>query len=61
MVHLGAAAIAMLMQLGRARTNWRFLWMIPSVYIVVAGIEALFAGTVVGLMWAPFLDSVEHC
>lgn len=50
LVHLGAAAIALIMQLGKARANWKFLWMIPTVYMVLAGIEALFAGTVVGLM-----------
>ena len=48
--HLGAAAIAIAMQLGKRNTNWRYMWMIPMVYILAAGVEALFAGSVVGLM-----------
>jgi hypothetical protein len=30
--------------------NWRMLWMVPIVYGFVAGMEALLAGSVVGLM-----------
>jgi len=48
--HLGAAAIALLMQVGRRKSNWKFLWMVPLVYAFVAGVEALMAGSVVGLI-----------
>lgn len=50
--HAGAAFIALAMQLiysGRPE-YWRYLWTIPVVYTVVAGVEALFAGSFVGLM-----------
>lgn len=50
--HMSAAAIALAMQLiysGRPE-YWRYLWTIPVVYTVVAGVEALFAGSFVGLM-----------
>lgn len=49
--HLGAAGVALAMQVGRKGSNWKFLWMVPVVYLVVAGVEALFAGSIVGLMW----------
>jgi len=48
--HLGAAAYALLMQAGRKRSNWKFLWLVPLVYMVISGLEALLAGSVVGLM-----------
>ncbi|KIH90590.1 integral membrane protein [Sporothrix brasiliensis 5110] len=50
--HAGAAVIALAMQLiysGRPE-YWRYLWTIPVTYTVVAGIEALFAGSFVGLI-----------
>jgi cytochrome c-type biogenesis protein CcmH/NrfF len=30
--------------------NWRLLWFVPFVYLLVGGVEALLAGSVVGLM-----------
>jgi hypothetical protein len=48
--HLGAAGVALSMQVGKKRSNWKFLWMVPVVYLIVAGLEALFAGSIVGLM-----------
>jgi len=51
----------MVMQLGKARTNWRFLWMIPTVYTVLAGIEALFSGTVVGVMYVSAPSRTNPC
>ncbi|CAK7217756.1 hypothetical protein SCUCBS95973_003252 [Sporothrix curviconia] len=50
--HFGAAVIALSTQLifsGRPE-YWRYLWTIPVVYTVVAGLEALFAGSFVGLI-----------
>ncbi|KAK3380203.1 hypothetical protein B0T24DRAFT_186229 [Lasiosphaeria ovina] len=50
--HMGAAAIALLMQAGntKSRSSWKYLWMVPLVYAFVAGVEALLAGSVVGLI-----------
>ncbi|KAI1188704.1 integral membrane protein [Nemania serpens] len=46
--HLSAVAIALLMQVGKPRSIWKYLVAVPIVYIVVAGVEALVAGSVVG-------------
>ncbi len=48
--HLGAAGIAVAMQMGKRQTRWKYLWVIPTVYCLVAGFEAIFAGSIVGLM-----------
>ena len=49
--HLGAAGTALLMQLGRRKSNWKYLWTVPLLYAFVAGVEAIMAGSVVGLMY----------
>jgi Putative transmembrane protein 170 len=82
-VHLSASLWAVLMQLravvatktkplgepNKIRQTLAWVWIIPVVYLVVAGIEAVFAGSVVGLIlgavynagyfnmstWTPFL------
>lgn len=48
--HLAAAGIALVMQADKLRTNWKYLWIVPLIYAFVAGAEALFAGSIVGLM-----------
>ncbi|KXJ94755.1 hypothetical protein Micbo1qcDRAFT_173528 [Microdochium bolleyi] len=48
--HFGAVGVALLMHIGRPRVAWKFLWAVPAVYAIVAGFEALFAGSVVGLV-----------
>ena len=48
--HLGAAGLALLMQSGKTRVNWKYLWLVPLAYGIVAGAEALMAGSIVGLM-----------
>ncbi|KAI1822304.1 integral membrane protein [Xylaria intraflava] len=46
--HLGATAIALLVQVGKPRSIWKYLVAIPIAYAIVAGVEALVAGSVVG-------------
>lgn len=46
--HLSATAIALLMQVGKPRSIWKYLVAIPIVYTVIAGVEALVTGSVVG-------------
>lgn len=46
--HLSATAIALLMQVGKPRSIWKYLIAIPIVYTVIAGVEALVTGSVVG-------------
>ncbi|SPQ22304.1 a53aa926-aee7-4a47-8d33-a69cb37cab20 [Thermothielavioides terrestris] len=48
--HLGAVGVAVLMHGGKKRSNWKYLWLVPLVYALIAGAEALIAGTLVGLM-----------
>ncbi|KAH6625042.1 hypothetical protein B0J18DRAFT_200303 [Chaetomium sp. MPI-SDFR-AT-0129] len=49
--HLSAVGVAVLMQGGGKRiSSWRYLWLVPLVYALIAGFEALIAGTLVGLI-----------
>lgn len=48
--HMTVAGFAILMQLGKGKRAWRFVWIIPLVYAALAGIEAVLAGSFVGLM-----------
>jgi len=48
--HMAVAAFAVLMQLGKGKKAWQYVWTIPLLYCLVAGIEALLAGSIVGLM-----------
>jgi Putative transmembrane protein 170 len=50
--HLGAAAVAILMH-WKTRAAWKFLWLVPVVFVIVAGVEALFAASLTGLMSVP--------
>lgn len=45
-VHIAASGYAVAVQ----RHNWRFMWVVPLVYMTIAGVEAVLAGTVVGLL-----------
>ncbi|KAH8673587.1 hypothetical protein BX600DRAFT_508836 [Xylariales sp. PMI_506] len=48
--HIGAAAIAISVQLGKRRLNFRYMWAVPIVYAVIAGAEAIVAGSIVGVL-----------
>ncbi|KAG5957794.1 hypothetical protein E4U58_005644 [Claviceps cyperi] len=47
--HLGAVLVAFF-ACGLKKSSWRFLWAVPIAYLFVAGIEALVAGSAVGLI-----------
>ncbi|KAH9898931.1 hypothetical protein F4778DRAFT_782530 [Xylariomycetidae sp. FL2044] len=49
--HLGSVGIALLMQVGRRRSVWKYLWAVPASYVIVAGVESLLAGSIVGLVY----------
>ncbi|KAK8114082.1 hypothetical protein PG999_006151, partial [Apiospora kogelbergensis] len=67
--HIGAAAAALAMQVGKRRTTWKYMWTVPVLYAFIAGIEALFTGTITGIVvgavylngnfvlstWVPFI------
>ena len=44
--HLAASGYAVIVQW----RNWKTMWLVPLVYMLVAGVEAVLAGSVVGLM-----------
>ncbi|KAK8048659.1 hypothetical protein PG994_010389 [Apiospora phragmitis] len=48
--HIAAAAAALAMQIGKRRTTWKYMWTVPVIYALIAGIEALFTGTVTGVV-----------
>jgi hypothetical protein len=48
--HAAVAGFAVLMQLGKGKNAWQYVWIIPLVYALVAGIEALMAGSIIGVM-----------
>lgn len=39
------------MQLGKGKHAFKWVWIIPIAYALIAGIEALLAGSFVGLMY----------
>lgn len=47
--HITAASYGVLTQW----RNWRIIWIMPLVYTVIAGLEGLLAGSVVGLVYVP--------
>lgn len=49
-VHVGAAVLAITMHLGKRWSNWKYVWIVPIFYILVAGSEAVLAGGLVGAM-----------
>jgi hypothetical protein len=53
--HMAVAGFAVLMQLGKGKHAWQYVWIIPLFYSAVAGVEALLAGSIVGLMSVYFL------
>lgn len=48
--HWVVAAFAVVMQLGKGKNAWQYVWIIPLVYSLIAGVEALLAGSFVGLI-----------
>ncbi|KAG5913073.1 hypothetical protein E4U42_001508 [Claviceps africana] len=47
--HFGVVLVALFNQ-GWKKSSWRFLWAVPVTYLFTAGIEAMIAGSVVGLI-----------
>ncbi|RSL61264.1 hypothetical protein CEP54_006313 [Fusarium duplospermum] len=47
--HLAAVLIAMFNH-GWKKSSWKYLWAVPIVYLVMAGLEAVLAGSIVGLV-----------
>ncbi|KAB8289874.1 hypothetical protein EYC80_010505 [Monilinia laxa] len=74
--HMAVVIYAIIMQLGKGKSAWQYVWIIimPILYGLIAGIEALLAGSFVGLIlgavynagyfqmstWVPFIWSLIH-
>jgi hypothetical protein len=52
--HLGAVFVTVFTH-GWKKNAWRYLWAVPVVYLVMAGVEAVVAGSLVGVMYVVFL------
>lgn len=48
--HWAAVGIALIVQIGKKKTNWKYLWTVPIIYSAIAAVEALVAGSVTGAM-----------
>jgi hypothetical protein len=35
---------------GWKKSSWKYLWAVPIIYLVMAGLEAVLAGSIVGLV-----------
>lgn len=49
-LHGGTHFVVALLAVAVQWKNWRTMWAVPVVYLVVSGLEALLAGSLVGLM-----------
>ncbi|KAI8678804.1 hypothetical protein NCS55_00602800 [Fusarium keratoplasticum] len=47
--HLAAVLIAMFNHRWK-KSSWKYLWAAPIIYLVIAGLEAVLAGSIVGLV-----------
>ncbi|KAK9795684.1 hypothetical protein SCARD494_04655 [Seiridium cardinale] len=48
--HMGSAAIALGVQVGKHRSTWKYLWAVPAIYAITAALEAVVAGSIVGVL-----------
>ncbi|KFY00695.1 hypothetical protein V495_03623 [Pseudogymnoascus sp. VKM F-4514 (FW-929)] len=55
--HFATAALGVCMQLGKGRNAFKWVWSIPVAYAAIAGIEALLAGSIVGLILGAVYDA----
>lgn len=44
--HLAASSYAFSIQW----RNWKYMWIVSLIYVIIGGVEALLAGSIVGLM-----------
>ena len=47
--HMGAVLIAMFTHNWK-KSSWKFMWAVPVIYLTMAGLEAVIAGSIVGLV-----------
>jgi hypothetical protein len=49
--YMATAAVAVGMHVGRGKRSYKWVWIIPVGYAAIAGVEALLAGSFIGLMY----------
>ena len=52
--HLAASGYAVVVQW----KNWKLMWLVPIFYLLVGGVEAVLAGSIVGLMYVIYITVV---
>ncbi|KFY62100.1 hypothetical protein V496_04734 [Pseudogymnoascus sp. VKM F-4515 (FW-2607)] len=55
--HIATATLGVCMQLGKGRNAFKWVWGIPIAYAAIAGIEAVLAGSIVGLILGAVYDA----
>lgn len=50
LTHGIVAMIGVIMQIGKGHRSWQYVWAIPLANIIIGGIEAFLAGSVVGVV-----------
>ncbi|KFY19606.1 hypothetical protein V493_07894 [Pseudogymnoascus sp. VKM F-4281 (FW-2241)] len=55
--HIATATLGVCMQLGKSKKAIKWVWTIPVAYAAIAGIEALLAGSIVGLILGAVYDA----
>lgn len=60
--HLAAVIIAFFAH-GWRISSWKYLWAVPIVYLVIAGVEAVLSGSIIGVVYAtpPRLEQSLGC
>lgn len=57
--HIVVVVFAVLMQVGKGKKAWKYVWTFPIIYCAIAGVEALLAGSLVGLMSVYFVSTID--
>jgi|SRR5688572_246438 hypothetical protein len=56
--HLGAVLIAMFTH-GWTKSSWKYIWIVPVSYLLIAGVEAVISGSIVGVMSVPLIHFAD--
>ncbi|KAI6246807.1 hypothetical protein HI914_04926 [Erysiphe necator] len=57
LTHGIVAMIGVIMQIGKGHRSWQYVWAIPLANIIIGGIEAFLAGSVVGVVLGAVYES----
>lgn len=57
--HIGVTAIAVFIQVAKRPSSGKYLWPLPFLYTFIAGLQALVAGSVVGVLLGTVFFSAD--